>query len=202
MEDFTLIDLGAGFILLVSSILAYSRGFVREMLAILGWVVAAVAGFYFAQDVHPLLSEIPVLGDILGDSCELAIIAGFAVVFTAALVIMAIFTPLFAGAIQKSALSGFDQGLRFLFGAARGLLLILVALVAYTFVGTQVEMVEASKTKEFLAGAQTSIQQAIETDSQAGDESVTSWFTQKYNEMTETCVANRNSPNLPAVTGN
>ena len=162
----------------------------------------SVAGFYFAQDVHPLLSEIPVLGDILGDSCELAIIAGFAVVFTAALVIMAIFTPLFAGAIQKSALSGFDQGLGFLFGAARGLLLILVALVAYTFVGTQVEMVEASKTKEFLAGAQTSIQQAIETDSQAGDESVTSWFTQKYNEMTETCVANRNSPNLPAVTGN
>ena len=82
MEDFTLIDLIAGFVLLVSAILAYSRGFVREMLAILGWVVAAVAGFYFAQDVHPLLAEVPVLGDILGDSCELAIIAGFAVVFT------------------------------------------------------------------------------------------------------------------------
>ena len=202
MEDFTLIDLIAGFVLLVSAILAYSRGFVREMLAILGWVVAAVAGFYFAQDVHPFLSEIPVLGDILGDSCELAVIAGFAVVFTAALVVMAIFTPLFAGAIQKSALSGFDQGLGFLFGLARGLLLILVALVAYTFIGTQVDMVEDSKTKEFLAGAQVSIEQAIEQDSEAGESSVLAWFTGKYAEMTTTCEDIRSQPSLPRVRGN
>ena len=202
MEDFTLIDLIAGFVLLVSAVLAYSRGFVREMLAILGWVVAAVAGFYFAQDVHPFLAEVPVLGDILGDSCELAIIAGFAVVFTAALVVMAIFTPLFAGAIQKSALSGFDQGLGFLFGLGRGLLLILVGLVAYTFIGTQVDMVEQSKTKEILAGAQTSIEQAIEQDSEAGESSVMAWFTEKYTEMTTTCEDNRAQPALPRVTGN
>ena len=45
MEGFTIVDAGVGVIILLSAVLAYSRGFVREVLAIGGWVAAAIAAF-------------------------------------------------------------------------------------------------------------------------------------------------------------
>ena len=89
--------------------LAYARGVVRETLAILGWIAAAVVAFMFAPQVQPLVKEIPMVGPILGDSCELSVIAAFAVVFAVALVIAALFTPLFSTVVQRSAIGGLDQ---------------------------------------------------------------------------------------------
>ena len=128
MEGFTLVDGGAAIILLISAILAYSRGLVRELLSIGGWIAAAISGYFLAPKVEPLIREVPILSNIIGESCELSMIAAFAIVFAVTLIIVAIFTPLFAGAVQRSALSGFDQGLGFLFGVVRGVALILVAL--------------------------------------------------------------------------
>ena len=39
---------------------------VREVMAIAGWIAAAVLAFIFAPQVEPLVSEIPVVGDFLG----------------------------------------------------------------------------------------------------------------------------------------
>jgi membrane protein required for colicin V production len=75
MEGFNIVD---GIVLatvVISSLLAYSRGLVREVMAIVGWVVAAIAAFVFSPQVMPLIKEIPMVGPILGDSCELSIIA-------------------------------------------------------------------------------------------------------------------------------
>ncbi|MGY9053566.1 MAG: CvpA family protein, partial [Rhodobacterales bacterium] len=38
MDGFTIIDGGSAVILLISAILAYSRGLVREALSIAGWI--------------------------------------------------------------------------------------------------------------------------------------------------------------------
>lgn len=120
MEGFTIVDAGVGVIILLSAVLAYSRGFVREVLAIGGWVAAAIAAFVFAPQAQPLVQQIPVLDRFLGDSCELSMIASFAVVLALTLVVASIFIPLFASAVQRSALGGIDQALGFLFGALRG----------------------------------------------------------------------------------
>jgi membrane protein required for colicin V production len=48
-----------------------------------------------------------------------------------ALVLISLFTPMFSSAVQNSALGGLDAGLGFLFGVARGALLVVVALIAY-----------------------------------------------------------------------
>ena len=77
------------------------------------------------------MREIPVLRDVIGTSCELGILAGFAVVFAVALIIVSLFTPLLAGAVHNSAIGPVDQGLGFLFGIARGVLLVVIALVVY-----------------------------------------------------------------------
>jgi membrane protein required for colicin V production len=62
MENFTAVDGGAALIIILSAILAYSRGFVRELMAIVGWIGAAVVAFLFAPSVTPIVKELPVVG--------------------------------------------------------------------------------------------------------------------------------------------
>ena len=62
MEGFTIIDGVVALVIVLSALLAYSRGFVRESLAIAGWIVAAIVGFMFAPQVEPLVKEVPVVG--------------------------------------------------------------------------------------------------------------------------------------------
>ena len=125
MEGFTLVDGIVLAVIVISAVLAYARGLVRETLSIAGWIVAALAGFAFAPSVEPLIREIPVLRDVIGTSCELGILAGFAVVFVIALIIVSLFTPLLAGVVSNSAVGPIDQGLGFLFGVVRGVLLVV-----------------------------------------------------------------------------
>ena len=96
MEGFTLVDAGVAGIIVMSAVLAYSRGFVREGMAIAGWVGAAVLAFVFAPTVQPLIKEVPVLNSFIADNCELSIVAAFAAVFAVGLIVASLFTPLFS----------------------------------------------------------------------------------------------------------
>jgi len=184
MEDFTLFDGGVAAILFISAVLAYSRGFVREILSIAGWIGAGVVAFYFSPPVVPLIQEIPILNDIIGDNCELGLLAAFAGVFAIALVVIALFTPLISGAVQNSALGSLDGGLGFLFGLVRGILLIVVALVAYDFFiagGEGFPVVEDSKTRVVLAEQQVRMQEYIPTD-------IPEWLIEPYEKLTASCT--------------
>lgn len=184
MEGFTLIDGIAAVIIILSAVLAYSRGLVREALAIGGWILAAVAGFIFAPQVEPLMKEVPVLNDFLGGSCDLSMIAAFFAVFALTLVVISIFTPLFAGAVQRSALGGVDQGLGFLFGVARGVLLVVIALVIYqnVFINDPVPMVDDSRTVAVFAQVSDSLEEQIPQD-------LPGWFQARYTELVSQCDA-------------
>lgn len=165
MENFTLVDAGVAVIVLMSGVLAYSRGLVRELFAIAGWVVAAVVAYKFAGQAAPLVKQIPGLDQFL-DNCELATIAGLFAVFAGALIIMSILTPLFSAIIQRSALSGIDQGLGFLFGVARGVLLVAVALVVYGKVMTpgSLEIVDKSRSALIFASLSDRLSAEVPTD--------------------------------------
>ncbi len=71
MEGFTIVDGVVAVIILISAILAYSRGLMREILAILGWVAAIVAAYYLAPMAEPLMQEIPFINTYLEGNCEL-----------------------------------------------------------------------------------------------------------------------------------
>jgi membrane protein required for colicin V production len=182
MEGFTLVDGAVALVILLSGVLAYSRGFVRETLSILGWIAAAVAAYYFAPMAMPLIQEVPILADFLGDSCELSVIAAFAAVFALALILISIFTPVFAGAVQRSALGGVDQGLGFLFGVARGILLVVVALIIYdrVMVGEPVAMVDDSRSVEIFANLSNRVASEIPSEAPG-------WFVERYEELMATC---------------
>lgn len=185
MEGFTLVDAGVAGIILISAILAFSRGFVREVLAIAGWVVAAAVAFIFANQAEPLIKEIPVVGEFLADSCELSIIAAFFAVFAVALIVVSVFTPLFSSLVQKSALGGFDQGLGFLFGVVRGAVLIAIAFVVYDRIvpaGQGIEMIDQSRSTAIFAQSKDVIEERIPSEAPE-------WIVERYEQLTGSCVS-------------
>ena len=185
MEGFTLVDGGVAIIIVLSALLAYSRGFVREAMAILGWVVAAVLAFIFAPQVEPLVKEVPVVGDMLSGSCELALIVAFGAVFAVALIIVSFFTPLFSSAVRRSALGGVDQGLGFLFGVARGIILVAIAFFIYDSVITTQSYTIVDDSRSALVFER--FTQQIE---ERNPEQALGWITAQYEELVGVC-ANR-----------
>ncbi|SUZ33405.1 hypothetical protein ROE7235_03175 [Roseibaca ekhonensis] len=182
MDAFTLVDAGVAVVIIVSGILAYSRGFVRETLAIIGWIVAAVLAFMLAPAAQPLIREIPYVGDFLGDSCELTVIAAFAAVFALALVLASLFTPLFSSFIRNSALGGIDQGLGFFFGVVRGILLVAVALLVFdrAVPPGSVEMVENSRSAAVFSQLSGNLNEAVPSDAP-------NWLVARYEQLTAGC---------------
>lgn len=183
MEGFTIVDGIVAIVVVLSAILAYSRGFVRELMSIAGWVAAAILAFLFAGPAQPLMFEVPYLGDFLQGSCELSTIAAFAAVFALALLVASIFTPLFSSAIQNSAIGGVDQALGFLFGVARGVLLVAVAFIVYdrVVVGEGMAAVDQSRTASIFASAQDDIDARIPEDAPG-------WIVSRYEELVSDCA--------------
>ena len=182
--DFTIIDGVVAIVIILSALLAYGRGLVREVMAIVGWIAAAVLGFMFAPRVEPLVREIPVVGDIIADSCELSVIGAFAIVFSLALIVMSLFTPLFSSLIRRSALGCLDQGLGFLFGVVRGLLLVAIAFFVYDTVitGQEFTIVDESRSAAVFGRFTGDIQEQE-------PEQALGWITQQYENLVGSCGA-------------
>lgn len=197
MDSFTLVDAATAGVILLSAILAYSRGFVREVLSIAGWVLAAIIAFIFADRAEPLIKEIPVVGQYL-QSCELSILAAFFAVFAVALIVVSIFTPLFSNLVQKSALGGFDQGLGFLFGVLRGAILVAVAFVIYDRVvpaGQSFPIVDNSTSAAVFAQTKSAIEEQIPTQAPQ-------WIVERYEELTvKSCGGNSVTPEAATSSG-
>ncbi|MFC3615847.1 CvpA family protein [Lutimaribacter marinistellae] len=183
MEGFTIIDGVVALVIVVSALLAYSRGVVREVMAIAGWVAAAVLAFIFAPQAVPLVREIPVLNEFLAGSCELSVITAFAAVFALALIIVSFFTPLFSSLVQRSALGGLDQGLGFLFGVARGILLVAIAFFVYDTVMSNQAFTIVDESRS----AQVFSRMSGKIDEQNPEEAL-GWITQQYEQLVGTCA--------------
>lgn len=184
MDGFTLIDGIVGAVIVISALLAYSRGLLREVLSIGGWIVAAILGFVFVDQAQPLVRQLPYLGDALGDSCELSVVASFGVIFVVALVIVSIFTPLISSLVQRSAFGGVDQALGFLFGVARGVLLVAIAFFIYDTVITSqdIPMIDASRSAAVFSRFTDSIQDQ-------NPEAALGWVQRQYETLLSSCSA-------------
>ncbi len=182
MEGFTIIDGVVAVVIILSALLAYGRGFVREAMAIAGWIAAAVLAFLFAPRVEPLVREIPVVGEFIADSCELSIIGAFAIVFAIALIVVSLFTPLFSSLVQRSAVGGIDQGLGFVFGVARGILLVAIAFFVYDTVitGQEFTIVDESRSAAVFGRFTGQIEDQ-------NPEEALGWITQQYEALVGNC---------------
>jgi len=103
-------------ILLVSLSLGVWRGLVYEVLSLAGWPIAFMLSKLFAGEIAPLMPLMQETGRIA---------LAYAAVFIAALVVWAVLVWLFAKLVKAIGLGWLDRVLGALFGALRGVLVIL-----------------------------------------------------------------------------
>lgn len=120
------LDLALLGVILISAILSMVRGFTREVLAIASWAAAAVAAYF----LHPLV--MPYLEPYIQKD-QIRQIAAIAIVFFATLIVVSIITVRLSDAILDSKVGALDRTLGFVFGAARGFLLGVVAFLFFNW---------------------------------------------------------------------
>ncbi|MET0344990.1 MAG: CvpA family protein [Casimicrobiaceae bacterium] len=111
-------DLAILAVIMLSTLFAFLRGVVRELIALVAWVVGFVGAIAFAPTVGAWIPEIP------GYPAVRYLIA-FVVILIAALVIGAIIAGPLARVIRAAGLGFVDRFLGSIFGMLRGLLVIV-----------------------------------------------------------------------------
>jgi membrane protein required for colicin V production len=123
---FSLLDIGLLAVMLVSGVLAMVRGFMREVLSIASWVIAAVVTLYGYAKVVPFAKQY-VSNDLIATGVSVAAI------FLGTLLIVSLFTVKISDLILDSRVGALDRSLGFLFGLARGLLIMVVAFLFFVW---------------------------------------------------------------------
>lgn len=144
----TLLDAILIAIMLVSGLLAMVRGFSREILSVLSWVAAAAAAYLFYERLTPFMANYI-------SNEKIAMVASAAAIFFGTLIVVSFITLKIADFIIDSRIGAIDRTLGFLFGAARGLLLVVVAMVFFNWLtppqsGNQPTWVAEARSKPFL----------------------------------------------------
>ncbi|CUW44019.1 colicin V production protein, putative [Brucella vulpis] len=132
-------------ITLVSAVLAMVRGFSREVLSLVSWAAAAAAAVLLYKPVLPYVKPY-----ISNDT--IAMIAAMAAVFLVVLIVVSLIAMKIADFIIDSRIGALDRTLGFLFGAARGVLLVVVAMLFFNWLvpTNQPDWVTNAKSKPML----------------------------------------------------
>lgn len=124
----TLLDVILLAVMAISAVLAMVRGFTREALSIASWVAAAAATWYFFEPARAFARE-----HIKFNPVQLVDVIAAASIFIVVLLVVSFITMKISDAILDSRVGPVDRILGFGFGAARGLLLVVVAFMFFTW---------------------------------------------------------------------
>jgi membrane protein required for colicin V production len=143
----TLLDVVLIAVMLISGLLAMIRGFMREVLSIAAWVLAAGATLYAYGKLLPAATAY-FNSDLIAKA---TVIGG---VFLVTLLLVSIVTVRISDMVLDSRVGALDRTLGFLFGLARGLIIVVVAFGFFDWLvpeKSQPTWVTDAKSKVFLA---------------------------------------------------
>jgi membrane protein required for colicin V production len=120
----TILDLILLGVMLISGLLAMVRGFMREILSIAAWGSAALVTLYSFNKLLPT-AKTYFNNDTVA---SVVVVAG---VFVGTLIVVSVITVRISDMILDSRIGALDRTLGFLFGLARGLLIVVVAFLFF-----------------------------------------------------------------------
>jgi len=113
-------------VVLISILVGALRGFIKEAFSLIVWAAAFLVAWHFAGDVAKLMEDAVTL-----PSARTAM--GFTGLFVAVLLVGGLINYLLGRLVETTGLSGTDRLLGGVFGAARGLALVVAALLVAGF---------------------------------------------------------------------
>ena len=146
--QFALLDIVVMVVVFLSAILAMVRGFSREILSVGSWMAAAAAALAVALMDDPLT---PIVRNYVENE-TIAMIVTIAIVFIATLIVVSFITMRISDFIIDSSIGALDRTLGFIFGAARGVLLFVVAVGMFNWLAPEAQptWIAEAKSKPFL----------------------------------------------------
>ena len=115
------------FVVGISGLIALSRGLVKEVLSIIGWVLGTIAVIYLLPVINPLTEKYIAEGMIGGIITALSILIVFMIIWN-------ISTSGIINDIRISKMSGLDRILGLFFGIARAFLLVVLVYILISWI--------------------------------------------------------------------
>ena len=150
-------------VMLVSGLLAMVRGFMREVLSITAWVLAAGVTLYSYGKLVPFAKQY-FNNDIVA---TVAVVGG---VFLVTLLVVSVITIRISDMVLDSRVGALDRTLGFLFGLARGLIIVVVAFIFFSWLvpeRSQPDWVKSAKSLTVLKKAGDSLTSMLPDDPEA-----------------------------------
>jgi membrane protein required for colicin V production len=150
-------------VMLVSGLLAMVRGFMREVLSITAWVLAAGVTLYSYGKLVPFAKQY-FNNDIVA---TVAVVGG---VFLVTLLVVSVITIRISDMVLDSRVGALDRTLGFLFGLARGLVIVVVAFIFFSWLvpeRSQPDWVKSAKSLTVLKKAGDSLTSMLPDDPEA-----------------------------------
>jgi membrane protein required for colicin V production len=144
----TILDLVLLGVMLVSGLLAMVRGFMREILSIAAWGAAALVTLYSFSKLLPTAKTY-----FNNDTIAAAVVV--AGTFIGTLIVVSVITVRISDMILDSRIGALDRTLGFLFGLGRGLLIVVVAFLFFTWLVPEKQRpdwVTSAKSRTVLQG--------------------------------------------------
>jgi membrane protein required for colicin V production len=142
-------------IMLISGFLAMVRGFTREVLSIFSWAVAAVAALYLTPKYSSLLQPYV-------DNPSVQQIVFAAAVFIITLIVVSLITFRVSDKVLDSRVGALDRTLGFVFGLARGFLLVAIVFILFSALARdQPEWVRNARSFNILQQTQVAIESLL-----------------------------------------
>ena len=120
--ELTVVDYFIIGILVISTLISLVRGFVKEVISLITWVMAFVIAMAFSPMAAQWLPEVI-------DIPSMRVAAAFLALFIVVLLIGGIINWAISKAVEKTGLSGTDRSIGLIFGLARGVFIVAVLIL-------------------------------------------------------------------------
>lgn len=165
----------------ISALIALSRGLVKEVLSIVGWVLAGAAVIYLLPLLNPIAQKYIESGWMAGVAASALIVIVFMIIWIYA-------TAGVIGKIRTSKLSGLDRMLGLFFGVIRAFLLVVLMYILVSWMmpeKAQPDLLKKSKYFQIAGGFAAPIENLIPKDTLDAIKEKTSDLTAENDEENE-----------------